>query len=580
MKKMMKRLFVAFLILSFFLPVTKVFAVFDEGDSTIFVRVPEGHGCYYVETIEHSERYCGTGRYFFPAGTEVVLRADPEEGYHLVGWYGFHEEDSDGQGTMVYPLNDEPDEISERFAIRTEANGVYNYAPVFAEGTAIDEIVITGEIALESLTVGELDPFTVETTTEHITIEEYGSNTNWAKLPRGYENWSGFGLDTPTAEDDGTFYAMRLAVHTDDGYVIKPTTRIVYNERDMEDTYSTIMPYEWGAYVFVDFGQVFSEEQPPEWIDPEVDGEVITRISVNVDFPKVGEEIELNEAEGYQGPQAVVHINEEDPYQLKEGNNYMYYFSPEGALMDGVFEAGRPYRMHIWLTAKEGLTFADNVEVFINGRGAELVENENGTTVIIECSFEPEPEDREYTVETEDNSAIVIFNAPDGHHFDLLFDDILSHTPEEIEELYDIPADYVAQVIDAIKEVTKEYGSLLGVYAIEIGDRGFNYSDALTLRIKMTEDMEKYDGFKFIFLDETHDFEVQETFNVTVETIEGVKYLVVELPHLSAYALVGYNNTPNNPATGDKIVFYTTMLGLCTIGLVGTAFYTKKKYFN
>ena len=39
-------------------------------------------------------------------------------------------------------------------------------------------------------------------------------------------------------------------------------------------------------------------------------------------------------------------------------------------------------------------------------------------------------------------------------------------------------------------------------------------------------------------------------------------------------------NTSSNPATGDNIMLYISMLGLSIIGLAGTGFYVRKKRYN
>ena len=90
----------------------------------------------------------------------------------------------------------------------------------------------------------------------------------------------------------------------------------------------------------------------------------------------------------------------------------------------------------------------------------------------------------------------------------------------------------------------------------------------------MQGDMTKYNSFKFIFLDENNNFVIQEVHDTDIQTIDGEKYIVVKLNHLSAYALVG-DNVPdnNNPTTGDKILFYTLMLGLSVFGLVSVGIY-------
>ena len=90
--------------------------------------------------------------------------------------------------------------------------------------------------------------------------------------------------------------------------------------------------------------------------------------------------------------------------------------------------------------------------------------------------------------------------------------------------------------------------------------------------------MKKYNTFKFLFLDDNNNFEIKEVHDVKIEG----GFLVVELDHLSAYALVGSNveaNNTLNPTTGDKIILYAIMLGISIIGLISIGVYTKKKYF-
>ena len=82
--------------------------------------------------------------------------------------------------------------------------------------------------------------------------------------------------------------------------------------------------------------------------------------------------------------------------------------------------------------------------------------------------------------------------------------------------------------------------------------------------MKLTDEMKKYNTFKFLFLDDNNNFEIKEVHDVKIEG----DFLVVELDHLSAYALVGSNveaNNTSNPTTGDKIILYAICQKLLTI---------------
>ena len=581
MKRKIRGLLIIIVTLALIFPIVKTFALY-EGDSTIFIRVPVAHGSYHIQAGEEADDSTGTKRYFVPGGTEVTLRAEPEEGYHLVGWYTFEEVDSDGQGTMTYPTSDEPITIENEYTFRTEQDGYYNLAPVFAEGTALEELRFTGELELETLTEGELPVFTVNTTTPHISIMAYGDNTGWAKMPNGYVNWEGFGEETPTAVADRTFYAMKLAIEVDDGYVIKPNTRIIYNNRDMWDTYSSITPYEWGGYVFVDFGQIQEEERPS------VEGNVITRVEFEVEMPRIGDEITLvNTEERFSQTQYGLRVKDSDTNYYgpngDDNNNYMFIYDPETEdLVEGKLIADHTYGMVFYLTAFENYVFAENIEIYINGEYVNDYHLESDTILGIDYQFEPVTQDVEYTLESEDGNYMITFTFPDGTDFELSVVDILKYTPEEIEEMFDVPAETISEIVNQIKENVKEYGDLLSLYAIEINGPGFNYSGddehKIIFKMKLTEEMKKYNTFKFLFLDENNEFVIQEVHDVKIEG----DYLVVELDHLSAYALVGSNveNNSSNPTTADKIIRYVAMLGISIIGLFGISLYTKKKYFT
>ena len=577
MKKYMKRLFVVLIALVLIFPIVKTFALYD-GDSTIFIRVPVEHGAYHIEAAGTADDNNGTKRYFVPGGTEVTLRAEPEEGYHLVGWYTFEEVDSDGQGTMTYPMSDEPITIENEYTFTTEQDGYYNIAPVFAEGIVIDELRFTGALQLETLEEGELPSFTVQTTTPHVTVKAYGDNTGWAKMPNGYTNWVGFGTETPTAVADRTFYAMRLAIEVDEGYVIKPNTLIFYNNRDMWDTFSSITPYEWGGYVYVDFGQVATEP------GPSVEGKVIHRVNFDVEMPRIDDEITLIDTdEKFFQTQYGIRIDNKDiEYYGPNGdnnNNYMYIYDCEtDDLVEGKLLKDHDYGMVFWITALADYTFADDLEIYVNGEYIDSYYRESETLLGIDYLFQPIEKDVEYNLTSEDGKYQVTFNFPAGQNFDLSIIDILQYTPEQIEEMFDIPAENIKEIISQIKNVSKEYGDLISLYSIEINAGQFSYTSGVTLRILMTDEMKKYNTFKFLFLDENNEFKVQEVHDVVIDG----DYLVVNLDHLSAYALVGSNveNSSGNPSTADLIISYIVKLGICILGLLGLGIYTKKHYLK
>ena len=139
----------------------------------------------------------------------------------------------------------------------------------------------------------------------------------------------------------------------------------------------------------------------------------------------------------------------------------------------------------------------------------------------------------------------------------------------------------VSKKYEQIKELainnTKPYGTMLGLYAITVDEdlgnnQSFGYSDELTLKIKQTGELEKYESFKLVYLDEQNNFAVSEVIDMDIQDGE----IVGDLGHLSAYALVGTEkeetsgeatNETNNPKTSDNIVKDIIMLALSLSGL-------------
>lgn len=97
--------------------------------------------------------------------------------------------------------------------------------------TALSEIRLTGETV--SVQPGDLPEFTVslETGNDHIqSIYPYGSNTSWAYKSSAGSAWRGFGVNTPTATDDGlTHYGLYVTCTFEDGYEFDQNTKIYYN---------------------------------------------------------------------------------------------------------------------------------------------------------------------------------------------------------------------------------------------------------------------------------------------------------------------------------------------------------------
>ena len=185
---------------------------------------------------------------------------------------------------------------------------------------------------------------------------------------------------------------------------------------------------------------------------------------------------------------------------------------------------------------------------------------------------------KRYVVSDEFENSIS-FNEEVGHTYTLLVFDFIGLTDEDLEAL-NIQKEEYELVLESIINVTKENGTLISYFMIEVRDEHDNViSDGpFKIRIKLTEKMKKYDTFKMIYVDSENNFNTEDpiTFTVNGDYLEGT------LNHLSEYALVGISNNKNddvasNPKTSDNVMFYVSLLGVSAIGLVGLGIYNKKK---
>ena len=118
---------------------------------------------------------------------------------------------------------------------------------------SINEIRLAGDIQYGTVQVGTLPSFNPGTTTDSITIDK--TNSGWMKRTSTTSLWGGFGLETPTAVNDGkTYYGYSFAVNTNDGYQLASDLKVIYNGDDVTTT-ANVSIWVWGAYVTVDLGK-------------------------------------------------------------------------------------------------------------------------------------------------------------------------------------------------------------------------------------------------------------------------------------------------------------------------------------
>jgi LPXTG-motif cell wall-anchored protein len=145
-------------------------------------------------------------------------------------------------------------------------------------------------------------------------------------------------------------------------------------------------------------------------------------------------------------------------------------------------------------------------------------------------------------------------------------------TDEELKSL-DATRDQVNQVKGIMLKVTDKYGTMLAVYQVLVTDKedGHELHDGpFKVKIKITDEMKKYNEFVLIYFDD--EFKNEDPISLKIEG----DYLVGTLPHLSPYALVGNTKLPDNPTTGDNIHTWFIVLAISVIGIVGSGLYIRK----
>ena len=128
--------------------------------------------------------------------------------------------------------------------------------------------------------------------------------------------------------------------------------------------------------------------------------------------------------------------------------------------------------------------------------------------------------------------------------------------------------------ITEVKKLLSKDGNLIDVYEIKVKENDQEKTEGIfTFKIKLTDEMKKFKQFELINIDTNSENKLEKK-DIVKMKIDG-EYLVGELPHLSAYALVGKTEKTENPKTG--IATYTTLGLLTLITLSGTYMLYKNK---
>ena len=147
--------------------------------------------------------------------------------------------------------------FSKKFDFTTPVVSNLNLYAKWKATNSIKEIRLVGDVQKGTVQAGVLPAFNPGTTTDSITIDR--TNSSWEyKMQNG--GWSGFGLETPVAYNDGkTDYGYSFSVETNDGYQLDYSNlKVFYNEEEVTSSVK-ILKYPWGAYVTVDLGKAIGK---------------------------------------------------------------------------------------------------------------------------------------------------------------------------------------------------------------------------------------------------------------------------------------------------------------------------------
>ena len=137
-------------------------------------------------------------------------------------------------------------------------------AAAVPDGTkTVSAIILSSSVT--SVKAGELQPFTVTTTTSKAHVEAYGSTTRWLRWTTADGKWSGFGYDTPYAQNDGsTRYGLQVRVKLEAGNAFSSNPTIYYNGTNI--TSGTYTEYrkndDRSAIITIDLGKATGSSSP------------------------------------------------------------------------------------------------------------------------------------------------------------------------------------------------------------------------------------------------------------------------------------------------------------------------------
>lgn len=215
-----------------------------------------------------------------------------------------------------------------------------------------------------------------------------------------------------------------------------------------------------------------------------------------------------------------------------------------------------PETMDITLTVSDG--FVIYLEIDENGNttlvstrdGVELPPyGETLTFAVVAKPVDNEEFETESFTLTDDKGNVISLTYEKNRELSFTMIDYLAFSPEDLETA-GISQEFYDSAMKGIKNATKQHGTLLSFYEIQVeNDDGYLIHEGpFYIKIKMTDEMKKYDIFKIVYIDVEDNLATESPITLTQEG----GYLVGTLEHLSTYALVGDNAPGENDAPADS----------------------------
>ena len=241
-----------------------------------------------------------------------------------------------------------------------------------------------------------------------------------------------------------------------------------------------------------------------------------------------------------------------------------------------------PETMDITLTVSDG--FVIYLEIDENGNttlastrdGVELPPyGETLTFAVVAKPVDNEEFETESFTLTDDKGNVISLTYEKNRELSFTMIDYLAFSPEDLETA-GISQEFYDSAMKGIKNATKQHGTMLSFYEFQVeNDDGFLIHEGpFNIKIKMTDEMKKYDIFKIVYIDVEDNLATESPITLTQEG----GYLVGTLEHLSTYALVG-SNTPSSPQTGDNsnLGLWVFLLVLSSCSMIALIVIDKKR---